>query len=87
MEHLKDQSEKQVQMIKGYVIVSDKPLEASCLVAEFVVKAKKLHAVEETLILLACQEMVRVMLDANAVNEIAEVPLSDNISHRIGEIS
>lgn len=64
-------------MMKDCVTVSDTVLETSCLVSELVVKTDKLHTIAETYILSVCKEMVRVMLSANSVNEIAKVRLSD----------
>ena len=66
------------------VSVSEKAHWASKLVAEIIAQKRKSHTVGENLILPACKIIVGKMLGQNAVQEMEEVPLSDNaISRRI----
>ena len=48
----------------------------------------KSHTIAETVILPACQEIVRIMFGEGAVSDISKIPLSDNtISRRISDMS
>lgn len=70
------------------VKVSDKAQEASYLVAEIIAKKRKSHLIAESLILPACQIMVKTMIGEDAEKEITKIPLSDNtISRRILSMS
>ena len=67
---------------------SDKAQEASYLVAELVAKEMKAHTIAESLIIPACQAMVKTMFGDEAEKEIKKIPLSDNtISRRISDMS
>ena len=62
--------------------VSDKAQEASYAVAEIVARKMKSHTIAESVILPACQEMVRMMFGEEAGSEVNKIPLSDNIARR-----
>ena len=67
---------------------SDKGQEASYAVAEIVARKMKSHTIAESVILPACQEIVRIMFGEDAVSEVKKIPLSDNtISRRIQDLS
>ena len=61
---------------------SDKAQEASYLVAELVAKEMKAHTIAESLILPACQAIVKTMFGDEAEKEIKKIPLSDNTISR-----
>ena len=64
--------------------LSDKAQEASYSVTEIVASKMKSHTIAETVILLACQQIVRIMFGEDAVSELNKIPLSNNtISRRI----
>lgn len=68
--------------------VSDRAMMASYKVAEIIAKSKKPHTLAEDVILPACKEVVAVMLDDKAVEQISKVPLSNNtIARRIADMS
>jgi len=70
------------------VKVSEKAQEASYLVAEIIAKKKKSHLITESLILPACQIMVKTMIGEQAEKEITKIPISNNtISKRICSMS
>ena len=85
---LREEQKLQTSRFQTHFKVSDKAQVASCLVAELVAKEMKAHTFAESLILPACQVMVRTMLGSDAENEIKKFPLSDNtISRRISDMS
>ena len=48
----------------------------------------KSHTIAETVILPACQQIVRIMFGVDAVLELNKIPLSDNtLSRRIEDVS
>ena len=68
--------------------VNDKTQVARYLVAELVAKQMKVHTIAESLILPACQAIVKTMYGAEAEKEINVIPLSDHtISRRITDMS
>ena len=68
--------------------VTDKTQVASYLVAELVAKQMKAHTIAESLILPACQAIVKTVFGVEAEKEINIIPLSDNtISRRITDMS
>jgi len=81
-------NKRQVSNFAKKFKLSDKAQEASCVVAEIVARKMKSHTIAESVILPACQEMVRVMFGEDAVSEVNKIPLSDNtISRRIQDMS
>ena len=67
--------------------LSDKAQEASYAVAEIVASKMKFHIIAETVILPACQQIVRIMFEEDAVSELNKIPLSDDtISRRIQDM-
>ncbi|CAI9721398.1 Hypothetical predicted protein [Octopus vulgaris] len=81
-------NKRQVSMFAKMCKLSDKGQEASYAVAEIVARKMKSHTIAETVILPACQEIVRIMFGEDAVSELNKIPLSDNIiSRRIQDIS
>ena len=80
-------NKRQVSMFSKKVKLSDKAQEASYAVAEIVASKMKSHTIAETVILPACQQIVRIMFE-DAVSELNKIPLSDNtISRRIQNMS
>ena len=68
--------------------LSDKAQEASYAVAEVRASKIKSHTIAETVILPACEQIVRIMFGEDAVSELNKIPLSDNtISRRIQDMS
>lgn len=66
--------------------LSGKAQEASYAVVEIVAKKMKSHTITETVILPACQEIVRIIF-GDGVSELNKIPLSDNtISRHIQDI-
>ena len=61
MEH-----EQQVSTFVKMVKISNKAQEASYLVAELIAKQMKPHTIAETLILPACNILVKTMIDVDA---------------------
>ncbi|XP_051778559.1 zinc finger BED domain-containing protein 5-like [Erpetoichthys calabaricus] len=81
-------NKKQTAAFEKKFKISKKPQEASYAVTEIVAKKMKSHNVTETVILLACQEMVRIMFGEDVVSESNKIPLSDNtISRHIADMS
>ncbi|XP_067129659.1 SCAN domain-containing protein 3-like [Centruroides vittatus] len=67
---------------------SDKAQKASYVIANMLVKSKKPHSLAETLILLVCKEVVKIMISQEAAKEIEKIPAStDTTSRRINDIS
>ncbi|XP_025424093.1 zinc finger BED domain-containing protein 5-like [Sipha flava] len=64
------------------VTIPNKKLEASYKVAELIVENKKPHTINESLILPACSEIVRIMFGNEAEAEIKKIPLSNNTIRR-----
>ena len=63
-------------------------IEASYLVDLRIAKAKKPHTTAEELLLLATNDIVRVMLGAEYVNNLITISLSNNtVSRRIDDMS
>jgi hypothetical protein len=58
------------------VRISENVQEARYKVVELIVKVKAPHTIAETLLWPACKEMVKIVLDPEADNEIYEIPLS-----------
>ena len=54
--------------------LSDKVQEASYAVAERVARKTKSHTIAETVILPACQEIVRIMFGNDAVSKLKKSP-------------
>ena len=85
---LREEQRLQTSRFQTHFKVSDKAQEASYLVAELVAKEMKAHTIAESLILPACQVIVRTMLGSEAEGVINKIPLSDNtISRRISDMS
>ena len=78
----------QVSMFAKKFKLSDKAQEASYAVSEIVASKMKSHTIAESVILPACQQIVRIMFGEEAVSELSKIPLSDNtISRRIHDMS
>ncbi|XP_029651281.1 zinc finger BED domain-containing protein 5-like [Octopus sinensis] len=75
-------NKRQVSMFAQKFKLSDKGQEASYAVAEIVARKMKSHTIAETVILPACQEIVRIMFGEDAVSELNKIPLSINIISR-----
>ncbi|GFS58857.1 zinc finger BED domain-containing protein 5 [Nephila pilipes] len=83
-----EQNKKMKKFMNSAVTVSEKALEASYHVAKLIARQKKPHTVGETLIKLACMEIVRLMLGPNEVKEVNKVSLSaDTVKRRIHDMS
>jgi len=79
---------KQATTFKKTIKISDKAQEASFYVAELVAKEMKAHTIAESLILPACQAIVKTMFGDEAEKEIKKIPLSNStISRRITAMS
>ena len=64
-----------------------KAQEASYAVSEIVASKMKSHAIAESVILPACQQIVRIMFGEEAVSKLSKTPLSVNtISRRIHDM-
>ncbi|CAI9732723.1 Hypothetical predicted protein [Octopus vulgaris] len=80
-------NKRQVSMFAKKFKLSDKGQEASYTVAEIVARKMKSHTIAETVILPACQEIVRLMFGEDAISDLNKIPLSDNtISRRIQDM-
>jgi hypothetical protein len=78
------EQENQASKFEKQVKVSEKAQEASFLIAELVAKTMKPHTIAESLILPACQTIVRTLFGKEAEKEVNKIPMSDNtISRRI----
>ncbi|GBP55409.1 SCAN domain-containing protein 3 [Eumeta japonica] len=85
---LKDQSKKQVNLMSSPFKSSDKAQKARYVIANMLFKAKKPHSLAETLILLVCKEVVKIMISQEAVKEFEKIPASaETISSCINDIS
>ena len=85
---LREVKKIQTSSFQTHFKVSDKAQEASYLVAELVAKEMKAHTIAVSLILPACQVIVRTMLGSEAEGEISKIPLFNNtISRRISDMS
>ena len=85
---LKKEHKMQASKFQKNFQVNDKTQVVSYLVAEFVAKQMKAHTIAESLILPACQAIVKTMFGVEAEKEINKIPLSDNtISRRITDMS
>ena len=81
-------NKRQVSMFAKKFKLNDKAQEASYAVAEIVASKMKSHTIAKTIILPACQQIVRIMFGEDAVSELNKIPLSDNtISRRIQDMS
>lgn len=58
------------------VRISENVQKARYKVDERIVKVKAPHTIAETILMPACREMVKIVLDPQADNEIYEIPLS-----------
>jgi hypothetical protein len=67
-----------VKLLLKKVTFSEKPQEASYLVAELIAQKKKSHTVGENLIMPACKIIVSKVLAQNAVQEMEKVLLSNS---------
>ena len=68
--------------------MSDNAQKASYAVSEIVASKMKFHTIAETVILPACQQIVRIMFAEETVSKLSKIPLSDStISRRIHEMS
>ena len=72
----------QVSMFNKKFKLSDKAQEASYAVSEIVASKMKSHAIAESVILPACQQIVRIMFGEEAASELSKIPLSDNTISR-----
>ena len=52
------------------------------LCQEIVASKMKSHTIAESVILPACQQIVRIMFGEEAVSELSKIPLSDNTISR-----
>ena len=78
----------QVSMFTEKFKLSNKAQEASYVVLEIVASKMKSYAIAESVILPACQQIVRIMFGEEAVSELSKIPLFDNtISRRIHDMS
>jgi hypothetical protein len=87
-ERLINQQTQQATLFEKKIRVSDKAQLASYKVAEIVAQQMKAHTIAESLILPACQAIVKTMLGDEAELEIKKIPLSDDtIKRRIQDMS
>ena len=70
---LSEEQRLQTSRFQTHFKVSDKAQEASYLVAELVAKEMKAHTIAESLILPACQVIVRTMLGSEAEGVINKI--------------
>ena len=78
----------QVSMFTKKFKLSDKAQEASYAVSKIVASEMKSRIIAESVILPACQQIVRIMFGEEAVSELSKIPLSDNtISRYIHDMS
>ena len=78
-------NKKQTSIFSKKFKLSDKAQEASYAVAEIVANEMKSYTIAETVILSACQQIVRIMFGEDGVSELNKIPLSDKtISRPIG---
>ncbi|CAH1114810.1 unnamed protein product [Psylliodes chrysocephalus] len=70
-EHTKA-SRKMLNRVK----ISDRALIASFKVSELIVRNKEGHTIRETLLLLACKEIVNTMFGPEAAEEVSKITLS-----------
>jgi hypothetical protein len=74
--------------MKKLITIAEKAQVASYRVAEIIARNMQLHTIAETLILPACKQVVRSVLEEAAESEISNVPSSnDTISRRIEDMS
>ena len=79
---------QQQSTITIHSTVSKQSLEASYAVAKRISKLGKPHAIAETLILPAAQDMWRIMIGESAAAKLGTVPLSnDTVARRISDMS
>ena len=65
-----------------------KAQEAKYAVSEIIASKMKSHVIAESVILPACQQIVRIMFGEETVSELSKIPLFDNtISRRIHDMS
>ena len=77
-----------MEFMRRTTTISEKALEVSYHIADLIAKSKQLHTVAVKLILPACKIIVKEMLDADTVKEVAKLPLSDNaVARRIVDMS
>ena len=68
--------------------MSDKAQEASYAVSEIVASKMKSHTIAESVILPACQQIVRIMFGEEAISKLSKIPLFDHtISRYIHDMS
>ena len=72
----------QISMFTKKFKLSDKAQEASYAVSEMVASKMKSHIIAESVILPACQQIMRIMFGEEAVSELSKIPLSNNIISR-----
>ena len=74
--HLKAQNAKKSNFMQDFSTISNKALEASYAVAKIIAKTKQPHTIAESLVLPCCREIVKIMINESAVEEVENVPLS-----------
>lgn len=79
---LSEQQTKTANSFKSKMTVSEKAQIASYEVSELIAQNMKAHTLGESLILPACQKIVKTMLGNEAAKEISKVPLSNDTVHR-----
>ena len=72
----------QVYMCTKKFKLTDKVQEASYAVSEIVASKMKSHTIDESVILPACQQIVKIISGEEAVSELSKIPLSDNTISR-----
>ena len=72
----------QVSMFTKKFKLSDKGQEASYALLEIVGSKMKSRTIAESVILPACQQIVRIMFGEEAESELSKIPLSDNTTSR-----
>ena len=73
-----ENNKKEIDFMRRATTASEKAFKMSYHVAELVPKSKQSHTIAEKLILPACKIIVKEMLAADAVKEVAKLSLSDN---------
>ena len=83
-----DEFTKQKQTFKEIVHFPSNALLALYLVSYRIAKLKKLHTIEETLVLPAAIDMVKIMLGEPYAKQLRQIPLADNtVGRRINDTS
>ena len=81
---MSEQQGKADDSLRSLITVSDKVQIASCQVSELIAQNMKIHTLDESLILPACQKIVSAMLGNESAMKISRITLSnDTVNRRI----